>query len=121
MDNLLLTILLVGLGGFIGAITRYSISTMISKSFPSTLPYGTLTVNLLGSFALGILLGKEVSGELTFLIGTGFMGAFTTFSTFKLESLKFLYNGQINRLIIYQLLTYIAGIMLAFIGFSIVH
>ena len=121
MDNLFITLFLVGIGGFLGAVARYYISTTISKSFPSILPYGTLTVNLLGSFALGLLLGKGVSGSISLLVGTGFMGAFTTFSTFKIESLKLLYNGKINYWFIYQLATYILGIMLALIGFRLVR
>jgi fluoride exporter len=121
MDNNFVSFLLVGIGGFIGAVARYYISTTISKSFPSVLPYGTLTVNLLGSFALGILLGYGITGSMSLLVGTGFMGAFTTFSTFKIESLKLINNRKINYWFVYQTATYIAGIILAFIGFRLVH
>lgn len=119
MDNNLISLLLVGMGGFIGAVARYYISTMISKSFPSVLPYGTLTVNLLGSFLLGFILGKGIAESMSLLVGTGFMGAFTTFSTFKMESLKLLHNRKLNIWFVYQMATYIVGIILAYIGFRL--
>lgn len=121
MANVLYSVLLVCLGGFLGAIARYIISTTISKSFPSALPYGTLTVNLAGSFALGLLIGSDCSSSMKLLIGTGFLGAFTTFSTFTIEGFKLLHKGKWNYLIVYYALTYILGIMFAFIGYIVVR
>jgi CrcB protein len=121
MSNQIVSMFLVGGGGFVGAIMRYYISTRISKSFPSALPYGTLTVNLTGSFTLGLLIGNGISDSLSLLIGTGFIGAFTTFSTLQIESLRMMLTGKYIHLFVYNALTYILGLILAFIGYMIVH
>ena len=67
---------LVGVGGAIGAVLRY----MIGEWIPDGFPWGTLTVNLLGSLILGIIVGMSLSAEMGLLLGTGIMGAFTTMS-----------------------------------------
>jgi CrcB protein len=89
-----LPIFLFALGGFAGAIARYRLSAAVSKRFPSLLPYGTLSINALGSLLLGILAGHGFGESARLLLGTGFMGAFTTFSTFKLESVNLAQKRQ---------------------------
>ncbi|RPI14756.1 MAG: fluoride efflux transporter CrcB [Ignavibacteriae bacterium] len=84
----------IGAGGFIGAILRYITSRFVNNYFPA-FPFGTLTVNILGSFLLGFLLysiayGKSVSSDLRDLIAIGFIGGFTTMSTFAYESFRLL-------------------------------
>ena len=84
-------ILIIGLGGFIGAVMRYSISGWVHRLVGSGLPYGTLAVNILGSFILGffLLLAEErftISPEWRNFIAVGMMGALTTFSTFSFET-----------------------------------
>ena len=69
---------LVGIGGAIGAVLRYAIGEWIPDGFP----WGTLTVNLLGSLLLGIIVGMSLSAEMGLLLGTGIMGAFTTMSAY---------------------------------------
>lgn len=110
---------LVGIGGFFGAISRFRLGTTLSRRFPSSIPYGTLTINLLGCFLLGILMKYHASDNWKLLIGTGFMGAFTTFSTFNLECVKQLRAGQWQAWIIYTMLSYTGGILLCFIGYYI--
>jgi CrcB protein len=114
---MLFNIALVAVGGFAGAISRYKLSAFISSRFPSAIPYGTLTINLLGSFLLGWMAGHHWPGDWTLLFGTGFMGAFTTFSTFKLESLKLWQQRAWGPLILYIGFSYTLGIILAFLGF----
>ena len=80
-----LNLFLVGIGGFFGAIARYGISKRLNDPSQPTIPKGTLTVNLVGSFLLGIIIGAIPNTIMTLLFGTGFLGAFTTFSTLKLE------------------------------------
>ena len=80
-------ILIIGIGGFLGAILRYSISGWIHKLFGSGMPYGTLAVNILGSFILGFFLfysedRQSFSPLWRSFIAVGIMGALTTFSTF---------------------------------------
>jgi len=87
----------VGLGGFFGAISRFYINIVVTKAFPFHIPLATLSVNILGSFFIGLLVGLFL--HLTpsefvkaFLI-TGFLGALTTYSTFAIESYFLLGNN----------------------------
>ena len=84
------TVLAVGTGGFLGAISRFYIGIQVVKHFPHQLPLATLGVNILGSFTIGILIGIFLhftpSNELKGFLVTGFLGAFTTYSTFAIES-----------------------------------
>jgi CrcB protein len=113
------SVILVAAGGYAGAVTRYHWAAAVSKRFPSLLPYGTLSINALGSLLLGVLAGHGFSDSAKLLLGTGFMGAFTTFSTFKLESVKLAQQRQWAYFWLYQLLSYSLGIILAFCGFYI--
>lgn len=94
------TFLLIGIGGFIGAIMRYALSDFIqSWSKVSQFPIGTLVVNLVGCLLIGALAQLAESRniftpETSSLIFLGFLGAFTTFSTFSADSLNLMRNGQ---------------------------
>lgn len=109
--------LLVGIGGFLGAVLRFALNNIFNEGH--SFPFGTIIVNLLGSFLLGVLAGNEMGNKLYFFIGVGFMGAFTTFSTLNLDLIKLWENKQWQYVIIYFTLTYVGGIGLAFIGFGI--
>lgn len=90
--------LYIAMGGAAGACLRYWSSVTIDSLFGKAFPFGTLTVNVLGSFGLALLYGFIERSELAdspyrFLIGVGFFGAFTTFSTFSIETLALLENG----------------------------
>lgn len=84
-------IFFVGLGGFFGAISRFLLSRWVSLKLEGVLPYGTLIVNVLGSFLLGFIMTFSLEKGLThpylrLAITTGFIGALTTFSTFSYET-----------------------------------
>jgi CrcB protein len=92
---------LIGIGGFAGAIARYLVDGAVSERTGGTFPWGTLVVNLTGSFVLGLLfaltaeraiLPAEIRGPLLI----GFIGAYTTFSTFMLESWRLIEDGAIT-------------------------
>jgi CrcB protein len=92
---MVLRLLAVALGGSLGAVSRYLLAAWIGRwAQHSPFPFGTLGVNVLGSFLLGLLLGTSLSGSLPVqgntkaLCGIGFLGAFTTFSTFSFETLQ---------------------------------
>ena len=87
-------IVAVGIGGFLGATSRFMISTWIQKLTVSNFPFGTLSVNILGSFLMGFLFmyfsNINLSLYQKLIFTTGFLGALTTFSTFSLETLNLL-------------------------------
>lgn len=114
-----INILLVGIGGFFGAISRYSISKKLNSKSTLELPIGTLAVNILGAFLLGIITGATSNTMIVLLLGTGFMGAFTTFSTLKLEMVQMHLNHYKKTFILYTIVTYGMGIILAYAGYIV--
>ncbi|WP_373034869.1 fluoride efflux transporter CrcB [Sulfurimonas sp.] len=94
------TILAIGSGGFIGAVLRAYFNGLISHRLPHDLPFGTLGVNLIGSFLMGILIAYFMYTTLFSLsaksfLSTGILGALTTYSTFAIESFLLLEGGHI--------------------------
>jgi fluoride exporter len=107
---------LVALGGMAGAISRYG----VQKLMPLTImPAATITVNLLGSFLLGLLVGQGIQGNLYLFAATGFMGSFTTFSTLNVDLVKLIHNKQRKAVVVYILSTYIGGLFSAAAGLFI--
>jgi fluoride exporter len=90
----------IALGGSFGALARYYLSKMITDYSGAGFPWGTLLVNLIGSLFIGFFYGLFdkliVPGELRSFINIGFIGAFTTFSTFALESINLFRAGEIK-------------------------
>ncbi|MFS1513328.1 fluoride efflux transporter CrcB [Chengkuizengella sp. SCS-71B] len=117
----LLHIFLIGTGGFLGACSRFFISSVFVRRCSTKFPYGTLTVNLIGSFFLGLVIGCLDSSYHFFMLffATGFLGSFTTFSTFKVEIQKMFINKYWKALLLYIICSYVFGILLAYIGFLI--
>jgi CrcB protein len=85
--------------GALGAVARFRVDSAVSARFPSDFPVGTLVVNLTGAFALGVLLGAAVPHRLALVLGTGFMGGYTTFSTWMVESERLGENGDVAGLL----------------------
>ena len=93
-------ILLIGGAGFVGAVARYLIGGWVHRVLPPGFPYGTLCVNVIGSFLLGAVFALSteraaLDPELRLVLGVGFLGAFTTFSTFSLETVNLLREGSL--------------------------
>ncbi len=91
--------LTIGLGAFLGANARYLLGTWFAARYGSDFPWGTLSINVSGSLALGFLLAfLEQRGiadpSYRLLLGTGFLGAYTTFSTFSYETIALLQDGE---------------------------
>jgi CrcB protein len=108
------------LGGALGATLRYAVSEWVSvESFP----YATLSVNLIGSFLLGVLavgLAQNLlSANMALLLGMGVLGAFTTMSTFSLETVQMFEQGKGSLAIVYVALTMALGPLLALLGWKI--
>ncbi|MGD1878463.1 MAG: fluoride efflux transporter CrcB [Kiloniellaceae bacterium] len=90
----------VAFGGALGAVGRYLAVSQVARWFDHGFPYGTLTVNVVGSFAMGLLiefgaLAWSPSPELRAFIAVGFLGAFTTFSTFSMETVLLYERGAL--------------------------
>jgi CrcB protein len=113
---MIVDLILVGVGGILGSCGRLFINRWCNRRFSTGLPYGTLTVNLLGSFLLGWLIGANADQNGLFFGGIGVLGAFTTFSTVKLEMIRMLADKAWGALIGYIAATYILGIAAAFAG-----
>jgi CrcB protein len=113
----------IGSGGFLGAILRYLITIKINNSFISDFPYGTLSVNLLGSFILGTLIAFfsliDTDEHLKLFLTTGLMGALTTYSTFAMESFLLL-DKSFNLFLLNILSNLIGSILFAGIGYKLI-
>lgn len=117
-------ILLLGVGGFVGSNLRYWISTWSVQLFGATMPYGTFIVNAVGSFILGFLTiyGTEViqlDPRMRLLIGTGMMGALTTFSTFSFETFMLIRQSKYFLALINIGANVLVALLAVYIGFII--
>lgn len=97
-------VIYIGLGGFIGAVSRYLVTKYLGNLIPS-FPLGTLAVNILGSFALGFIVysvaqGKTISPDMRDFITIGIIGGFTTMSTFAYESFRM---AELNQMLFFAL------------------
>lgn len=79
-------LLLVALGGALGAVARYGVGLAAAQAFGAAFPWGTLAVNVVGGLAMGVLVGVGGDERLRLLFGVGVLGGFTTFSAFSLET-----------------------------------
>ncbi|WP_027092403.1 fluoride efflux transporter CrcB [Cohnella thermotolerans] len=109
-------LILVAIGGFFGACARYGISTWFNRRFSSVMPFATWAINLSGSFLLGLLAGAAWGDNVSLLLGTGFMGAYTTFSTFNVENVQLAREKKWKTLALYVGTSYVFGIVLAYGG-----
>lgn len=120
-------ILLVGVGSFIGGVLRYGLSGLLYRSFGGPwFPYGTLAVNVCGSFAIGFLAGAAghwipLSGDMRLFLFTGILGGFTTFSAFALETFVLGQEGQQGAAVINIALQLLLGLAAVWFGHLIGH
>jgi CrcB protein len=112
---------LILLGGGIGSLARYSVSGWIHTTYSGVFPLGTLMVNLAGSFLIGVLWAlfesAAVNPSLRVFLFVGILGGFTTFSTYSLETLNLLRDGEVRTAVVNILVNNVGGIVLAFAGF----
>lgn len=112
-------IALVGVLGAAGALSRYAIGTAVGVT---TFPWATLGINLLGSFLLGLVLvagPTRWDDDLTLAIGVGFLGAFTTFSTFGVETHTLLRGERFGAAAAYVVASVVLGVAAAALGWSV--
>ena len=117
------TILIVAAGGCLGALARYGLSRFIAQIYPSSFPLGTFIINVTGSFAIGFLFEISerfaISPDVRAFIAIGFLGAYTTFSTYALESINLVRDGELRLFLTNILLSNIAGLFAVIFGIYI--
>ena len=125
MKTVLINAAMVGSGGFMGAVMRYGLSGLVHRKIPlSTFPYGTLLVNLLGCFVIGVLIGLLESRQ---MFGPGFrrfmliglIGGFTTYSTFGYETFALIRGAEFLRAVANVGLHVVLGVALVFAGYGL--
>ena len=113
-------LLLIGAGSFAGGIFRYLLSQYVQVKSFSTFPFGTLTVNILGCFFIGIVFGLagkgNISHEMKLFFATGLLGGFTTFSAFSNETFTMFRDGQFWFATAYIFLSVFVGLAATFMG-----
>lgn len=117
----MMRLVLIALGGSLGALARYGLGGLVQNRFNGGFPSGTLAVNLIGCFLLGAMMALVVDHPLLrpgsrFFFATGFLGAFTTFSTFSYETSALVVDGSNTLALVYVLSNVLGGITLAFAG-----
>lgn len=117
--------LIVAIGSFFGGGSRYLVSQTMTKYISVPFPFGTLTVNILGSFIIGLIFGLSlktdlISTELKLLLATGFCGGFTTFSSFSLDTYGLLRDGEFFYAFSYISITILIGFFATFVGIQLI-
>jgi fluoride exporter len=112
--------LVIGIGGFLGANARYLVGGWITRAWGSTFPWGTVVINITGSFLLGLLMANLnarplASPHYRLFFAVGFLGAYTTFSTFSYETLRLMQDHSVGA----ALLNITGSVVLGLVGVSL--
>ena len=115
------TLLIIGMGGFLGSTSRYLASKLIAEKIDSGFPWGTFSVNIIGCFILGLIyvLAEHhdwLTLEWRWFLAVGFCGSFTTFSTFSYESHALYQSGNIGIMMLYTIISVIVGFGATYLG-----
>ena len=117
-------LLAIGFGSFLGGISRYLLTIFVQNKFLSAFPYGTLAVNIIGCFLIGIVYGLSARGNINIewrlFLATGFLGGFTTFSSFSNDTVSLLRDAQYWQAFSYVALSVIVGLVATFGGISLI-
>ncbi len=124
MQALPLTLLLIASGAALGANARFLVGSWVVQMWPVTFPLATLLINCSGSFALGLLSGWPAfqqlwHGRWWVMLGVGFLGSYTTFSTFSVETFRLWQMGSPAQALLYASLSPAVGAGLAALGFGL--
>jgi CrcB protein len=111
----------VGAGGCLGAMARYAVNAWMTRRFGLGMPWGTFAINLSGCFLLGLALAvldehMTLPSQLRLALPIGFIGAYTTFSTFEYETLRTLQGGRPSLAIAYLLASVLLGYLAVWLG-----
>lgn len=116
-----MNILIIGIGGFVGAVSRYSLALWIGQRWGRTFPLGTFLINVSGSFLIGLFMTLmverfTVNPQWRLLLVVGFLGAYTTFSTFEYETGALLKDGEWTFAMLNIILSVVAGFVALKLG-----
>ena len=117
-------LLSIFLGGGLGALLRFLISEQANRLFLSSFPFGTIVVNVLGAFLMGFVVSYfadkvNVSQNIKMFLTIGFLGGFTTFSTFNLDFYQLFSNGEILASLLYLFATFTLTVIAFYLGLSL--
>ena len=114
-----MTLVLLCIGGAFGAVARYKLGAILLRHEAGTFPFGTFAINTAGALLLGLLCGFGVSGNSYLLFGDGFCGAFTTFSTFAVESVQLIRGKARKKAVLFAVMSVSAGLVCFMIGYGV--
>ena len=117
----MIKLLIIGFGGFLGTILRYVIGKALDEKMNASFPWGTFTVNIIGSFVIGFVYALAmrkagINENLRWFLGVGFCGGFTTFSAFAWENINLMDQRLIGTSLIYIVLSLIVGLLAIVVG-----
>lgn len=116
-------LLAIGLGSFLGGILRYLLTQFIQTKVPSIFPLGTLSVNIIGCFAIGVVFALAAKGNISkdwqIFLATGVLGGFTTYSAFSNETFGLLRDGQFWYAFAYIVASILLGLLATYLGYFI--
>lgn len=122
-----LSLAYVAFGGAVGAMARYALATLVIRLTSSDFPFGTLAVNVLGSFVLGLWISSMAyampgkARDLHLLIAVGFLGGFTTFSAFSLDIFLLMERGLAVQTVLYAVGSVVLSVLALFAGMALVR
>jgi fluoride exporter len=111
-------LVLVGIGGAAGSLARYQLGKIADQKINSEFPLGTFFINITGAILLGIVTGLNPSQNFTWLLAEGFLGAYTTFSTFMYEGFNLFQGKETRNALFYILGSLVLGILGFYIGYA---
>lgn len=117
------TLIIIGLGGFLGSVCRFLVQQLLSQQILSSYPWGTFVANMLGCFLIGVIFGytmvnSSLPQEAIWFFATGFCGAFTTFSTFSYEGILLINNERVLIAFLYLGISVFLGLILTWVGMN---
>ncbi len=119
------SIALVFAGGGLGAVARFAVATLMLQRFGAAFPWGTLAINILGSFAIGSVIAlagvRLVSPDARLFLAIGVLGGFTTFSTFSYDTLSLINEGAMFQASMYVVASVLGSIFAAFLGVAVIR